>query len=340
MLNGADKPAGTRSRSPHGAKDDGNDASAKEISALVAAQIEQALPEMSNKMCAVVLGSLTPIIGNTISAQVATQIAPLQLQITDTNTKVDALGVSVKTLVDKFEHLALPAAPCSSAPPGSSWGPPPPRSTFPEPPSLDPSFSSVFDVASTGFYRKLDPTTLFVNLHDRTQVPKTKFATAIERLAEEANIKSVDYKIIGDALDNRFEIKFLGGSANAKTAQFYQSLQLGRGKWKDQFVDISDTVSHQFYVAPDKNPCQVRKEVLAKALKNIIAPLLPQKDVYLKRATGAIYVDKRVLATIHIVDEIDATINWSHTKRIQLALDQKAVEQEFLAQATTGEQKS
>ena len=139
MLHGADKP---RSRSPHGAPDDGDGNAAKEISALVAEQIEKALPDMSNQMCKVVLGTFTPIIGNTISQQVATQIAPLQQQITETNTKVDELGTSVKALVAKFDHLGLPSG--GSAPPvgpssqSSAWGPSPfapPRGPFVAPPS-------------------------------------------------------------------------------------------------------------------------------------------------------------------------------------------------------------
>ena len=119
------------------------------------------------------------------------------------------------------------------------------------------------DVTTPAFTRKTNPTKLFSNMHGKEKVSKTGLTKAIVTLVLEAHLSEADIAISGDALDDRFEIQFSGDSriAAVKCLQFYESLQLGRGKWKPQFA-INDTGTDiQFYIAPDKNPCQMRKEI-------------------------------------------------------------------------------
>ena len=54
------------------------------------------------------------------------------------------------------------------------------------------------DVTTPNFNRKLNPTKLFCNLHDRAKVAKTKFTTAISDLAHEAGLKDTDFSVVGD----------------------------------------------------------------------------------------------------------------------------------------------
>ena len=109
---------------------------------------------------------------------------------------------------------------------------------------------------------------------------KNKFVAAINALAFEAGLKETDVVVSGNNLDDRFELQFFGEPrvAAAKTLQFYESIQLGRGKWKPQFATNDAGTQIQFYIAPDKNPCQMRREILAKLLKDILQGLATNPD--------------------------------------------------------------
>ena len=99
----------------------------------------------------------------------------------------------------------------------------------------------VADVTTPAFNRKPNPTKLFCNLHDRAKVSQKQFRPAISELANEANISDNDFEVIGDALDNRFELQFLGDGRipSVLALQFYESLQLGRGNGKNKLLKMT-----------------------------------------------------------------------------------------------------
>ena len=133
------------------------------------------------------------------------------------------------------------------------------------------------------------------------------------------------------ALDFRFELQFSRDTriASAKAQQFHQSLQLGRGKRKPQEVEDDLAVSHKFYVNTDKNPAQMRKEVLAKRLQSILSPICIDREFLVKKSSGSIYTDRRVLVSVQVTGEESARLNWCHPKRIECKIDQAAVEEAF-----------
>ena len=91
--------------------------------------------------------------------------------------------------------------------------------------------------------------------------------------------------------------------------------------------------SIKFYVAPDKNPCQIRREILSKNLCTILSGKAVDKEFSLKKATGSIYEgkgrDRRVVCSVVITGPESARLDWCHPKRIELGIDQGPVEQEF-----------
>ena len=194
------------------------------------------------------------------------------------------------------------------------------------------------DVTTPTFNRKPDPTKLFCNVHDKTQVSKTKFREAVVPLVLDAGLKEGDVSIVGDILDFRFELLFSGDTrtASVKALQFYQSLQLGRGKWKVQEVPDDTGHKHQFYVAPDKNPAQMRKEVLTKRVQTILSSLSPDKQFFSKKSLGSVYCDRRVVVTVQITGEETARLLWCHAKRIELGIDQGAAEEQFAQYVVAG----
>ena len=180
-----------------------------------------------------------------------------------------------------------------------------------------------------GFFREINRTILFCNVTEQTKVSRDKFHKSIVELMSEANINEDCFDLIGDALDDRFEIKFTKQFETAKSqcSQFLDSLRLGRGKWKKQAVPDCENVETQFYIQPDKNPAQVKREIATKLLRDVVQSLVPDtKEVWAKRATGTLFVDKRRLLSVRIQGEDVGSIDWSHPKRIALGLDQAPVE--------------
>jgi len=201
--------------------------------------------------------------------------------------------------------------------------------------------SAVADVTTPTFTRKTNPTKLFANLHGKEKVSKTSFKKSIVVLALEANLLEADIGISGDALDDRFEIQFAGepSTAASKCLQFYQSLPLGRGKYKPQLATNDKGQDIQYYIAPDKNPCQMRREILSKRLKDILetqpSSVENSTQYLVKKVYGSIYADNRVVVSVVITGPESARLDWCHPKRIALQLDQAAVEAAFNAHVIT-----
>ena len=184
----------------------------------------------------------------------------------------------------------------------------------------------------SGFNRALDPTLLFCNVEAQTKVARGKFHESILKLAIDAGLEEDQFDLLGDLLDNRFEIKWNGDrqTASSRCLQFFQSLQLGRGKWKSQRVPDVQGNEVQFFVGPDKNGAQVRREVLSKLLKEFVQEKLGgNKQVWLRKSSGTLFVDRRKLLTVHVTGETSARIEWYHLKRAELSLDQALVEEKL-----------
>ena len=82
---------------------------------------------------------------------------------------------------------------------------------------------------------------------------------------------------------------------------------------------------------PDKNGAQIKREILSKELASIFSTIVPTSTFFVRKSTGSVFVDRRVLATVFVTGENQAKINWFHPKRIQLNIEQAHVEEQFLA---------
>ena len=144
-------------------------------------------------------------------------------------------------------------------------------------------------------------------------------------------IQRRDFELIGDPLDFRFELQFLGDLriAFVKEQQFHDYLYLGRGKFKTQEVEDDQGRPNKFYVAVDKNPAQMRKEVLSTRLHTILGPLYPNRQFFFKKFNGYIYCDRRVLVSVQVTGEESARLNWCQAKRVEYGIDQAVVEEAF-----------
>jgi len=261
--------------------------------------------------------------------------------------KVDSGFAEIKDAIEGLKKTMVsqpaPSAPAPAPSGGSSevhpgLRPTPGGLSFAEAVGAPGQQPVVNDVTTPSFFRRPNPTKLFCNLHDRAKVSKNKFVAAISVLALEANVDDSHFSVVGDALDNRFELQFCGDGrvASLRAMQFYESLQLGRGQWKKQVVENDQGIEIKFYVAPDKNPCQMRREILSKHVKNILLSNAVDKKFFLKKATGSIYEGKRVVCSVIVTGPETARLDWCHPKRIELCIEQAPVEQEFSNYVVSG----
>ena len=102
-------------------------------------------------------------------------------------------------------------------------------------------------------------------------------------------------------------------------------------------VKAPDGQECRFYLNPDKNPATIRKEVFARKLKEIIEPSLGGKQAFIRKSTGSVMVDRRVLASIIIVDQDTTRIAWFHALRSKYGIEEDATREQFELATGTGD---
>jgi hypothetical protein len=342
-----------RSRSPKGNNGDDNKQESADTSELETKMLDmwtKKIKPLADEMHETNQKAIQDMVIKTVSSEIGqlkSQVVGLESFVKSEIGDVKSEIGGVKTAVERIEQAlaASSALPPPAAPPLPSGGSQVHQGTsrpqsFADAvrmgtPNLGSQQPVVRDVTTPNFNRKLDPTKLFCNLHERAKVSKSLFQKAISVLANEAAISDTQFCISGDALDNRFEIKFAGDERTASVCalQFYESLYLGRGQRKEQVVEDDQGKKVKFYIAPDKNPCQIRREILGKNLCAILAPKKIDAVFSLKKATGSVYEgtgnNKRIVCSVVITGPESARLDWCHPKRIDLGIEQAPVEQEF-----------
>ena len=163
------------------------------------------------------------------------------------------------------------------------------------------------------------------------KVELSKWKTSVEALAAECDLAPALFKVTGEPLGNRLEVRFLGEhcTAASRALQLLDSLKFGGGKYKEQSVLSPDNTQIQSFLNPDKPPCQVRKEILGKALLDLLKTCKPESDFTLQRVEAKVWANKRPLCFVKIVSETEAKISLMDSKRVQLGIDLGAIEPEF-----------
>ena len=158
-----------------------------------------------------------------------------------------------------------------------------------------------------------------------------KWKASTVELAQEANIKPEDFKVSGDPLGSRIEVLFLGEqeAAARRVGTLIESLKLGKGFYKPQNVRSPDNQPIQFLLNPDKAACQVRKEILGKALLEIIQKAMPLLEINLQRAEAKIWCEKKPICCVKIISETEARISWMESKRIRYGIAKEDIEPAF-----------
>mgnify|MGYP000429546573 FL=1 len=162
---------------------------------------------------------------------------------------------------------------------------------------------------------------------------RVAFYTSVLKLAAEANLDSTAFSVMGEDLDDKFEIQFSGpiSSAKSRCHQFFESLKLGRGKWKPQLVLDATLQPCKFFVNPDKNPARVRREVFTKGLQTIFQELVGAKQVFANKPNGTIFLERKRLVTLHITGEDTFRLDIDHANMHRFSLDEAAVSMRFKA---------
>ena len=180
-----------------------------------------------------------------------------------------------------------------------------------------------------------DPTKLFVNIHNKAMVPLVQFNFAFAALAADCGQDPNIFEVTGDPLDNRFDIRYIGPkrSATANCLTLFRSIYLGSGKHKETVCLDEKNNYHKFYINPDRNGAQIRRGILCKELSKILSACFPQASFFVQKSSGSVLYQRRVLATVVVIDPISARIQWMPAARIGLGLVDEVlanVESQFL----------
>ena len=130
---------------------------------------------------------------------------------------------------------------------------------------------------------------------------------------------------------SRFEITF---DSAAAAKQFLGNLYLGKDtsgapKFKQQLVE-GPQGNVQFFVNPDKNSAQIKKEILCKKLASFLLSFLPtSSSATHSKMLGRVFVSKKRLVSVIIKDESSFTLDWDKGLCNTLKLEWPAVEQAF-----------
>ena len=172
---------------------------------------------------------------------------------------------------------------------------------------------------------------IFANTMAKVKVELSKWKTAVEALAAECDLAPSLFEVAGEPLGNRLEVRFHGepGTAASRAKQLLDSLKLGGGKYKEQSVLSPDNSQIQFYLNPDKPPCQVRKEILGKTLFDILKTSKPEVDFTLQRVEAKIWADKRPLCFVKFLSGTEAKVSWMDSKRVLMGIELGAIELAF-----------
>ena len=99
------------------------------------------------------------------------------------------------------------------------------------------------------------------------------------------------------------------------------------GRWIVDFKDLSI----------DKNPGQIRREVLVKKLQACIATLLPDHQVWVRKATATVLINKRPLVSVRVQDEDSAELtSWVDAKVALYQFDKAAIISHFASIVSDG----
>ena len=87
--------------------------------------------------------------------------------------------------------------------------------------------------------------------------------------------------------------------------------------------------SIQFYCQPDKSPAQVRREILCKGIRKFLQGKC-ESDIWIRKATGTILVDKRPLVSLRVPTENSANfVGWNDAKLISIKVEKAELDSEL-----------
>ena len=262
---------------------------------LVAKVVQQNIAKLSGQL----FESIQSNVANLVTSVQAESSAAINNRLDNVESRLDTVHSQLGNVAHSVESLAAQFAAFKTEFSGGVQSP------------------NVTQQYSGGFFRAIDKTILLINTHGRVAVSRDALHTSIVNLLAEAGLGESHIYLSGEILDDRFELKFTGAPtvASINCAHFFNSLSLGRGKYKTQQCVGQNGQSVQFYCQCDKNPAMVRREVLAKGVQRHLATLLPQSQIWIRKATGTILVDKRPLVSIKITGEESAQLhNWNDAK--------------------------
>jgi hypothetical protein len=278
---------------------------------LVASVVANQVSTISSDLFTSIESKVSQLVTNTVASCTATlsnRVGSLEGKVDQLDTKVDNKFAELSSKLESIESALQNRTDPASTPGADNTEP-----------------------TNVGFFRSTDPSILLLNTKDRTNVARAAIYESIAKLLGEAGIRDSDVYLSGDSLDYLFELKFLGNANVAKQncSHFQSSLSLGRGKFKSQTCKDSNDQPVQFFCQPDKSPAQIRREILCKGIQKFLVSKC-SSEIWIRKATATILVDKRPLVSIRVPSETSACfVGWNEARLISLKIEKAELDTEL-----------
>ena len=265
---------------------------------------------------------------------VAADVSKVADRVDGLSNKLDTFDATQKKILLQLEKLEI----ASEGNAASSFMSGNNSNGQPKPPTASPGVETdgagvgTHLLSSEGFFRSPDPCLL-------TPMNPLKFLSA----SSTSPLLNWLQKLIWGSKHLRCQVKSLmTGSRYSSFVTSHPCCQTilfqsptGKGCLEKASGHGSHGICGQVLYFPRKNLAQVRKEVLAKSLQSVLKPLVA-KEVWVKKQTGSILVERRKLVSPIFVAEYDARLEWNHIRAADLKLDVALIEFLFKSEFLLG----
>ena len=147
----------------------------------------------------------------------------------------------------------------------------------------------------------------------------------------EVGLEAANYELQGEQLGKIFTLRFLGEAnlAARRLNKFMDNLKLANGGWRGLDAQSPTGTTVKLYVNRDRNPRQVKEEVLGKRLQKIVAQQLAAKGnplhCFYKKHDTTLFVNWQPVAKLIVEGPEAVSIRWNVVAANPLDLDRDAI---------------
>ena len=181
-----------------------------------------------------------------------------------------------------------------------------------------------------GFDRPTSP--FLVRLSAAEAITKaTLLEGTLAKLIHEAGLETTHFELEGDQIGKFFTMRFTAerGLASRRANKFFESLRGPAGGWKDTDSTSPAGKKVKLYFNRDRNPKQIKEEILGKKLVRAITQQLqtannPQ-NCYFKKKDNTVFINWQEAAQIEVSGPDAHIVRWNMAIITPLGIDKEPI---------------